>query len=117
MNKYASTVLRMGLGLAFLWIALLIWRDPVLWAGFLPIWLQDILPVSSGAFMQGVAVFDAVVGFFLVLNRFTRIVSALAALHLLGLVLTLGFNDIAARDFGLMAASVAVFFDASQSKS
>jgi hypothetical protein len=116
MNQRAYTVLRIGLGITFIWIAALIWREPELWASFMPISLQDSLPILAGTFMKGVAVMDFLIGLLLVLNVYTWIVAGLAVLHLFGLVFMLGLGDLSARDFGLLTAALAVFIHARSAK-
>lgn len=114
MNKNGYQILRLGLGITFIWIAVLILRDPLLWSSFLPSSIQSILPIAPELFMQATAVLDILLGVFLIANKFTKIVAVIAVLHLLGLVFSLGFGDLSARDFGLMMMAVAIFVQASE---
>jgi len=116
MNNQAYKILRWGVAITFIWIAVLIFRAPDLWLGFMPLWMADSLAFLPFNPMYLAAGFDLLVGIFLIANRYTMIVSTLAALHLLGLVFMLGFGDISARDFGLMAATIAIFVQARSNK-
>lgn len=116
MNQVSYRILRIGLGITFIWIADLIWKDPELWSGFLPQWLQTASISSPVVAMQAIAVIDFFIGLFLIFNLFPVIVSAIAAIHLFGLVLTFGLTDLGARDFGLFAAALAIFFHAKSNR-
>ena len=57
---------------------------------------------------MGNGIVDATIGLLLLVGFYTRIAAFIAALHLLGIAISLGYNDIAIRDIGLaiMAASL-----------
>ena len=50
-----------------------------------------------------------VFGLLLLLGLFVRPVAILLVLHLLGIIITLEYNSISVRDFGLMMATIAIF--------
>ena len=52
---------------------------------------------------------EIVLGSLLLLGLFTRLCAFILALHLGGIMISLGYNDIAIRDFGLSLATFAVF--------
>jgi uncharacterized membrane protein YphA (DoxX/SURF4 family) len=103
----ARHILRIGLGITFLWIGLLIFRDPEGWTGFLRPWVANLLPAPREA-IQLTAVFDFLLGVFLLANFFTTLAAALAAIHLLLVLIVSGINDITVRDIGLLAAALAL---------
>lgn len=111
-TTFAFSVLRFGLGVTFLVIGYLIWQDPAGWGGFIQPWAQAYLLRSVEETMRATAVVDMVLGAMLVLGIKTWLASLVAALHLLIVLITVGFNDITVRDFGLMMASFAVFIAA-----
>ena len=57
------------------------------------------------------AVFEIIFASLLALGIFTRIASLLLALHMIGIVVSLGYNAVAVRDFGLMIATFTVFLN------
>lgn len=101
-------ILRVGLGVTFLWIGILIWRDPELWGSFMQPWAADLLVSSVENTMKTTAVLDMLIGLALLLGFWTWIAAGLAALHLVVVIVTVGLNDITVRDFGLLTASLAL---------
>ena len=102
-------VLRLGLGATFVWIGFLIFQSPVDWGAFIAPWIKTLLPLPLSSVMTATAVFDIIIGLLLIVNFWTRLAAALAALHLLFVIVAIfGNQGIAARDLGLLAASLAL---------
>jgi len=102
-------ILRLGLGATFIWIGFLIFQNPVGWEAFIAPWIKTLLPLPLSSVMTATAVFDIVIGLLLIVNFWTRLAAALAALHLLFVIVAIfGNQGIAARDLGLLAASLAL---------
>ena|SRR3989338_3757146 len=101
-------ILRLSLAITFLWIGYLIFRDPAFWGGFLPTWAVALVPFSLPTLMMMVAAFDALIGFFLLINRFTRFIALIAAVHLAAILIVSGVDEITVRDIGLLGASLAL---------
>ena len=57
--------------------------------------------------------FNTIIGAMLLLGMLTRIASTLAALHLIAVIVTIGYNDISIRDFGLLLATISVLLHGS----
>ncbi|MEK6856700.1 MAG: hypothetical protein AABX49_01665, partial [Nanoarchaeota archaeon] len=55
--------------------------------------------------------FEVVFGLLLLIGLFTKIVSLILALHLLVISFSLGYNDIAVRDFILSLATFSIFLN------
>lgn len=111
---YAPTVLRVGLSLVFLWFGLNQFFDAEMFLGYVPGWAADgsVLSIPAPApetmvMMNGVI--ETILGTALLVGYFTRVAAGILAVHLLGITLTLGYNDLAIRDLGLTIALVAVF--------
>ena len=106
----ARHVLRIGLGLTFVWMGLLIWQSPELYAAFLSPWAQQFVG-DSAVTLKAVAAFDLVMGVLLISGLLTWVVALLVSVHLLGVLIGMGnLSDVAARDFGLLAASLCLLF-------
>jgi len=111
MNKYASLILRIGLGITFLWIGILIVKNPAAWTGYIQPWAAALLPVPIEQLMFGTGIFDILVGLALFTGIKTWIPSFLAAGHLVVVLITSGINEVTVRDIGLLAAAAALFLD------
>ena len=100
-------ILRVGMAITFLWIGILIFREPIFWSGFLPAFVvkmfDNVMPI-----MTLVAIFDLLIGLFLLFDWFTFWIALLGFSHLLGILLLTGIDDTTVRDIGLAAASLAL---------
>ena len=105
-DDIAKVLVRLGLSLVILWFAVNQLYRPDYFMGYLP----DFLFSNPNAilFVRANGVFELVFGLMLLLGVLTRLVAAVLALHLLGIMLSLGYNENAIRDFGLMIALMSV---------
>lgn len=106
-------LLRIGLGITFVLTGVLILKDDDKWAHMVPRWFAQHTP-SVRSFMIATAWFDLVVGAWLMSGYFTGIAAAIAAIHLLGVLIATGkhtFHE-TYRDIGLvfMAVALAAYF-------
>lgn len=108
MEKFSPIVLRIGLGLVMLWFGSQQIINPASWVGYLPEWI-DKLPISPTSFVYMNGWFEVILGILLIKGFYTRIVAGLLSLHLLSITLTVGYNEIGVRDFGLSMALISTF--------
>lgn len=111
MNKTSFHILRVGLAITFLWIGILIIREPEAWGGYLKPWVADLLPIPLARAMMGTAFLDILIGILLLIDWETWIAALLAALHLVIVLTVSGITDITVRDIGLLAAALAVMVE------
>lgn len=108
MKTSAYHILRVGMGITFIWVGVLIIRDPIAWGAFIQPWVIDILPTSVEHTMIATAIFDIVVGALMLIDVFTWAAGSLAALHLAGVLAVSGIDAITVRDIGLATGSLAL---------
>ncbi len=101
-------ILRVGVAITFLWIGVLIFREPEGWGGYLLPWAADLLPIPIKEVMIGTALLDTAIGFFLLIDVFTWFAAILGTTHLAIVLTTVGINAITVRDIGLLAATLAL---------
>lgn len=109
-REYAPLFVRLGVGFVFLLLGIQQFLFTEQWTTWLPHWLTQALPDAAPA-MHVILVnasIDVLLGLALLLGIFTRIVAILMVIHLVGVLLTLGYNDIAIRDLGILLAAIAV---------
>lgn len=111
MRATSFHIIRVGLGITFLWIGVLIIRDPQAWGGYLQPWATGLLPIPLTQAMITTAVTDIVIGILLLTDIFTWIAALLAALHLLSVLIGSGITDITVRDVGLFSITLAILKD------
>lgn len=112
MTKAGFNILRVGIAVTFLWIGLLIFKDPVSWTGYIGDWAQDLMVLDAVTAMTLTGVFDMAIGLWLLLDYKVWIPASLATLHLASVIVVSGINSITVRDIGLFAGSLALFFEA-----
>lgn len=106
--NYTENIIRVGLGVTFVWIGILIFGSPEAWGGALQPWVVSLLPVDLRTAMIQTAVFDITVGFFLLIEVMPAFFSLLALAHLVTVIIAVGITGITARDIGLAAAALAL---------
>lgn len=112
MNKTtAYHFLRVGLAITFLWIGVLIFRNPEAWGSYMQPWALKLLPLPLVQMMLATAALDILIGIFLLIDVFSWAAALVAALHLLVVIATSGITDITVRDIGLFTAALAICFD------
>lgn len=111
MKKTSYHFLRVGLAITFLWIGVLIFKDPESWGGFLQPWAAGLLPIPIKEAMIGTAILDIGIGVFLILDFLPWLAAFVGAVHLVIVLAVSGINGITVRDIGLLAASLAIMID------
>lgn len=110
-KKTSFHILRVGLAITFLWIGVLIFKNPEAWGGYLEPWAVELLPVPISEAMIGTAILDIIIGALLLTDTLVWLAALAGAVHL-GIVLTVsGITDITVRDIGLFAGLIAIFAD------
>ena len=111
LKPHAPLVLRIGIALVFIWFGLQQLFHADKWIGLIPEWVVSISHLSAVTIVYFNGVFEVVLGLFLFFGIFTSIVSFLLALHLLTIIIDVGYNPIGVRDFGLLMATISIFLD------
>lgn len=109
-GRYGTSyfLLRVGLGVVFLWIGIDIFRHPEGWIGYVPMSLPLGLSRETGLQLNGAL--DVALGLLLILDKLPKIVAAVASIHLAGILITQGINALIIRDVGLFGAALALLF-------
>ena len=101
-------LLRLGLGIIFFWFGITKFTNIESWYSFIPPWLESLLPISVNMFLYIQGAIETLIGLFLILGIFVRKSAFLAALILIVIIITVGFNDISLRDFGLLMIAISL---------
>lgn len=109
MRESSYYILRTGLAITFLWIGVLILKEPEIWGGYIQPWAVALLPFSLKTTMLLTAVLDILVGFFLLIDYLAWLAALLGSLHLAVALIVSGINAITIRDIGLLAGTLSVF--------
>lgn len=111
MKKTSFHILRVGLAIAFLWIGVLIFKQPEAWGGYLQPWAAGLLPIPIAQAMIGTAFLDISIGALLLIDSFVWLAALVGAIHLIIVLTVSGITDITVRDIAILAATVALMAD------
>ena len=111
MKKTSFHFLRVGLAITFLWIGVLIFKNPGAWGGYLQPWAAGLLPIPIAQAMIGTAILDITIGAFLLLDFLPWLAAFVGAIHIIIVLTTSGITDITVRDIGLLVAVLALMID------
>jgi uncharacterized membrane protein YphA (DoxX/SURF4 family) len=111
MRKASYHFLRVGLAITFLWIGILIFKNPESWGGYLQPWVAGLMPIPLTQAVIGTAILDIVIGFLLLVDFLPWLAALLGAIHLIIVLAVSGITDITVRDIGLLAALLAIVID------
>lgn len=73
---------------------------------WVPSWIWRAVNIDIFLLSQGIL--EALIGGFLICGLFTRIVAAIASILIFLIIVSIGFNEIAIRDIGLLGACIAL---------
>ncbi len=112
MNKYAPTVLRIGLALVFLWFGTQQLFNTAAWTGLIPDMVIQLSHLTAQTWVHINGSLEIVLGFCLLFGFFTQVSALILAAHLAVIVLDVGiFTPIGVRDFGLTIATFSIFLN------
>ena len=107
MQKYAPLVVRIAMSVVFLWFGVNQLIQPDMFMGYLPNFLLQSDYAQMAIYANGLA--EVILGTMLIVGFYTKAAALLLSLHLLSIIITLGYNDIAVRDLGLMLTTFSIF--------
>jgi len=110
LEKYAKPLLRYSMGLVFLYFGFQQITNPFEWTGFIPDFALSF-GLSATILVIGNALFELILGTLLLLGMYTKFVSLILSIHVFIIALSIGFNPLGIRDFGLSLATLAIFFN------
>ncbi|OGI60978.1 hypothetical protein A2641_01650 [Candidatus Nomurabacteria bacterium RIFCSPHIGHO2_01_FULL_37_25] len=111
MKKTSFHFLRVGLAITFMWIGVLIFKNPEAWGGYLQPWAAGLLPIPIDQAMIGTAILDITIGAFLLFDFLPWLAAFIGAVHLIIVLTVSGITDITVRDIGLLVAALALMID------
>lgn len=112
MKKISPAILRIAMAAVFLWFGLNQVFDADSWIFFLPEFLRNsVAEPAVFVFLNGLL--EIFFGIFLLLGIYIRFCAFVLAINMVGIVLSVGYNSVGVRDFGLAAATFAIAFNGS----
>lgn len=102
-------LLRFGLAIVFLWFGFSQLMDGINWVSWVPEWAVNLLHIPPAMIVLLNGLFEVALGTLLAINIWVRWVSLVLGLHLLLITIEIGVTAVGVRDFGLTAATLALF--------
>jgi uncharacterized membrane protein YphA (DoxX/SURF4 family) len=99
-------LLRVGLGGVFLWFGIDKFVHPEIWLNYIPEWFPML--VSEGLFINLLGIVESLIGFFVLVGFYSQIAAGIAALMLVPIIFSLGYNELMVRDVGLFFLAVGI---------
>lgn len=109
MRNFAPVVVRIGVSLVFLWFGINQIATPELFVGYVPAFFAG----KASLFLLLNGIFQTVFAAMLLVGLFTRFVSFVLVLCLIGIIYSVGYNEIGVRDFGLLMATISICMNGS----
>ncbi len=109
-KDFAPVILRISMALVFLYFGFSQTINPDAWVSFVPEFVIPSFMTANNLVMLN-ALFEITLGFFMISGLYTCFSSLLLGLHLFGITLSIGFNPLGIRDFGLAFATLVVYFN------
>jgi len=106
MKTISFHIVRVGLGITFLWIGVLILKEPMAWGGYLQPWAAGLLPMPLTQAMIATAILDIVIGFLFLVDFYTWLAALIAGLHIITVFIVSGITDVTVRDIGIFTATL-----------
>ncbi len=111
MKKTSFHVLRVGMGITFLWIGVLIFQDPNAWGSYVQPWVINLLPFPIETIMFDTAILDVVIGALLIFDTLVWLAAFVGMLHLVSVLAVSGINEATVRDIAIVAGTFSLFVD------
>ena len=110
LKDYGSLILRLGLGTTLLWFGITSILEPNVWSSLVP----SFSPIQPTNVVIMMAIFQMIIAIFIIIGSFTRLAALLMALSLIPIIISLGYNDVAVRDFAILMAAISLAMSGSK---
>lgn len=108
MKSYAPVVVRLGLTFVFVWFGASQILSQTMWTSLIPSYATEFTGLSAATLVLSNGIMEVVLAILLAFGIRIRIVATLLALHLIGIIGTVGLSAVGIRDIGLMLAMFSV---------
>ncbi len=110
-SRISFSILRVGLGITFLWIGILILKNPSDWVDYINLWAANLSPISLEKIMIVNAIFNIFIGFLFLIDYLILPVSILASLNLIIILMVSGITEITVRDIAILSGLIALLIE------
>lgn len=104
----ATWILSIGLAAVFGFFGFDKFAEPLLWLGWMPLWMDDLLDMPVDSWLMVVGAIEVIVAILVLVPVWNvrRAGAVLMTLQLLAILPIAGFNDIGLRDFAMMMNAI-----------
>lgn len=110
-NSVAVGFLTAALVLIFGYFGIDKFLHPLLWIGWVPLWLEGVFGLTRAILLQVIGVIELVTALLILcpLQTIRRAGTGLAIAQLLGIITQTGWNDVGARDTAILLSALSLF--------
>ena len=123
-QPYSISLVRIGLAIVFLWFGINQLLFPSTFMGYVPSWAIQggggmmgnmihnmimVIPHPATSLLYFNGIIEIMFGIMMLFGIYTRLSAVVLAIHLVIITISLGYNDVAVRDFGLALATASIF--------
>lgn len=105
-SKYSGVILRLSIGIVFLYFGWTSLVTPMMWSSYVPEWTTAMIGAETLVRLHGIM--EIALGILLVAGIFTRVVALVLFLDLLHILTLLDFGPVWMRDLGLAGAVLSI---------
>lgn len=108
-QKYSDIsllLLRISLGALFLYFGLLAVTDPEGQLSWMSTWVNSLPVIGTPVFIFVFGIVQIIIALCLILGIYVRYAALAAGAALIGIIINLGFNDVAYRDVVILTAAL-----------
>jgi len=106
MNNRAKWFIRIGLAFVFVYFGIDKLVNPINWLGYIPAWIETIVPLRQFVLANGIL--EIILGLGLLYKKTLRLAANIIILFLVGVIISLGLDEVIARDVGLLFMAIAL---------
>jgi len=107
-KEYAPAVARYGVGTVFFLFGISQITNPENWVMWLPSFSYS-WGISAMNLIYINGIFDFIIGAMLLIGLYTRVTALIGSIHLAGIIFSIGYSEVAIRDFGLLLVLISIF--------
>jgi len=107
-QEYGHVLLRISLGIVFLWFGISQLYAPANWIGFVPEFMASLYSAQVLVILNGSL--EVFLGLMMISGVYVRVASLILGIHLTMIGVSMGYTATAVRDIGLGLATLAIMF-------
>ena len=107
-EKVAPLVLRVGVGIVFLYFGITKFTQPDVWINWINPKILYYIPFTPHTFIYLQGALESLTGLMLIIGLLTRVFALIAFLIVAAILVSVGISDVTVRDIAILAAALSL---------